>query len=70
MEQLIIIFVLIAIIMELLFYLFFLPAITTIIRMKYYDKVNGSIIDKAIKNIQTLDADGIFQIININLNTL
>ena len=60
MEQLIIMLILIAIIVLFLFYLFLLPAITTIIKMKYYDKVDGSIVDKIIKNIQTPDAGGNF----------
>ena len=40
--------------------LLFLPAVVTFIKMGYYEKVEGTIVDKDVKRIDTTEASGIF----------
>ena len=52
--------VLIFIVFAFLTGIFLLPAIITIIKMSYYEKVEGTIIDKEIKRIDTDEGSGMF----------
>ena len=58
MEAFIIMVVLIIIILIVLFGILFLPSVITIIKMSYYEKVEGTIVDKEVKLIETPDARG------------
>ena len=52
--------VLIFIVFAFLTGIFLLPAIITIIKMSYYEKVEGTIIDKEIKRIDNDEGSGMF----------
>lgn len=60
MEILIFIITGILILLMILICLLFLPAIITIIKMLYYEQIEGIVIDKEIKHIETTDAGGKF----------
>lgn len=59
MSAFITIIICIIIILMLLICLIFLPTVITIIKMFYYEKVEGFVIDKEMKCIETSDAAGI-----------
>jgi len=56
----IVMIVCIFIVLGILFGLFFIPAIITMIKMAYYEKLEGTVIDKEVKWIETTDAGGKF----------
>ena len=60
MTELIIMTICSIVVIALLIYLLFLPAVITMIKMAYYEKVEGFITDKEIKLISTPDASGNF----------
>ena len=60
MTQLIFLVVAIEIVFSFITGLLFVPTITTMIKMFFYEKVAGKIIDKDIQRIDTTDASGMF----------
>lgn len=58
MSEFIVMIVCIFIILTFLIGLLFLPAIITIIKMKSYEKIEGTIIDKDVKRFDTSEASG------------
>lgn len=70
LELFIFMFIIILILLMILICLLFLPAIITIIKMFYYEKVEGVIIDKEIKFIETTDAAGKFSHYNYEFSYL
>ncbi len=60
MGQILAIIILVLILLTILFGLLFIPAVVTIIKMTYYEKIEGSVTDKEVKRIDTPDAGGNF----------
>ena len=58
MTELVVIFALGFGLIMVILYLILIPTITTMIKMKSYEKVSGYITDKEIKNIETTDTGG------------
>ena len=58
MTELVVIFALGFGLIMVILYLILIPTITTMIKMKFYEKVSGYITDKEIKNIETTDTGG------------
>ena len=60
MDVFVVMIVCIFIALAFLFCLLFIPTVIAIIKMCFYEKIEGTIIDKEIKCIETYDINGMF----------